>query len=361
MTETKNYDGFVRPNPIIGTPNEDALDFPGKQSYPDTCAIRCQESIIRQFTGIEMPESYYVKEATEHGWYTPGQGTSIKNVGKLLELHHIPVNYYEDANIFNLTSELAQGHKVIIGVNSAELWQDGSPLQDIFHKFGLSRADHAVVVTGIDTTDPDHVKVIISDPGTGQAEAVYPMEQFVESWKDSHFIMIATQNPPPQDMHLPEMSNFNYDMGHITHIGAMQYEDLEKMMQENPVSFSGHVRDEQKDNGYFGINEHDHPIIDSMAERVNTMLDFIKGGGAIGLLNNVFNHEVGHETLAPMDTHDYQTSLEGVNEVAPTYHSEIHELNVHHEPVSLESEHVQTSDDIADNPDTDTGWDHHSE
>ena len=42
---------------MIGTPMEDGLHFPGKQNYPDTCSIRCQEYILETFTGQEFDEN----------------------------------------------------------------------------------------------------------------------------------------------------------------------------------------------------------------------------------------------------------------------------------------------------------------
>lgn len=215
---------FTRPDPVLGTPQSDGDYFPGQQSYSDTCAIRCQEFIIRQYTGIDAPEKLFVDEARAHGWYEDGHGTKPQDVGKLLELHGIAVNRYVHANQWHLASELMQGHKVIIGVDSDDLWRQNPILTDLRHLFGLGVADHAVVVSGIDTTDPDHVQVIVSDPGTGEAAAHYPLEQFVSAWRDSDFFMVATQEPPPPHLDLPEMSHFDYDAGHIDHAGDLSWD-----------------------------------------------------------------------------------------------------------------------------------------
>lgn len=221
-----NSHDFTRPDPVLGTPLSDGDYFPGQQSYADTCAIRCQEFIIRQYTGVDAPEKLFVDEARAHGWYQDGHGTNPADVGKLLELHGIPVHRYVEANQWHLASELMQGHKVIIGVDSDELWRQNPILTDLRHIFGVGAADHAVVVSGIDTSDPDHVKVIVSDPGTGEAAAHYPLEQFVSAWSDSNFFMVATQEPPPAHLHLPEMSHFDYESGHIDHVGALSWDDF---------------------------------------------------------------------------------------------------------------------------------------
>ena len=214
-----------RADPHFGTPQHDRAFWEGQQSYADTCAIRCQEYILQQFTGVDFPEKELVDEAKEHGWYRPGHGTSMQDVGNLLELHGVTVNRYTEANVFHLANELAQGHKVIIGVESSKLWGHNSMLDSMVDAirghFGLGGADHAVVVSGIDTTDPHHVKVIISDPGDGKAVASYPMEQFLHAWEGSQFYMVATQDPAPA--HLPEMSGFDYSSGHVSTIANVPY------------------------------------------------------------------------------------------------------------------------------------------
>ena len=215
---------FQQPDPTIGTPDADSSFFPGQQSYPDTCAIRCQEFVLEQFTGMDFDETALVQECQQNGWYAPGGGTSPEDVGNLLEAHGVAVNRYANANIFNLASELAQGHKVIIGVDSGELWKQHPILENIEDFFGINGADHAVVISGIDTSDPNQTYVIVSDPGTGEAVARYPMEQFLDAWQDSDFFMVATQQPAPS--YLPEMVNFPYDVGHIPEVSGIPYDQF---------------------------------------------------------------------------------------------------------------------------------------
>lgn len=207
---------------IIGTPIEDAGVWDGRQSYSDTCAVRCQEFILEQFTGQEFDEAALVAESAANGWYVPGEGTNPAEVGNLLEAHGVEVNRYEFATTYDLASELAQGHKVIVGVDAGELWD---PMRDaIESSYGLDSADHAVVVSGIDTTDPDNLRVIISDPGTGNPVATYPMDQFLSAWQDSGFYMVATADPAPS--HLPEMVNFAYEEGHVPEVLGMSFDEL---------------------------------------------------------------------------------------------------------------------------------------
>lgn len=216
----------------IGLPGADGRSSWVQQHYEDTSAIRCQELILRDF-GVNVSEDGLRREAAIYGWYEPGVGTSLYDIGNLLELHSVPVHRYEDATIFNLTSELAQGHKVIVGVDSGELWYRNALLDAIFDKLGFSGADHAVVVSGIDTSDRNHIKVIVSDPGTGEVAASYPLEQFVDAWQDSGFFMVATQNPAPH--WVPEMANFDYAKGHIDQVWGVDYSEFESLADQPQV------------------------------------------------------------------------------------------------------------------------------
>jgi hypothetical protein len=214
---------FDQPDAVIGTPDEDASVWDGVQSYQDTCGIRCQEFILEQFTGLEFSEDDLVRESAANGWYLPGFGSKLEDLGNLLEAHGVAVNRFEGASVFHLANELAQGHKVIIAVDCDQLWTVGGdpPLRDVVVPEG---PDHAVVVSGIDTTDPFDPHVIVSDPGTGEAVARYPLEQFLHAWKASNFSMVATAEAAPP--HLPEMANFPYEEGHIPQIADMTFEQF---------------------------------------------------------------------------------------------------------------------------------------
>ena len=206
-----DIEGFPSP---VGDVTGDVVSivdvWDGAQSYPTSCAIRCQEMIIELYTGEEIDEHVLVQEAYDRGWWKPGEGTSVTDIGNLLELNGIEVNRFENSNIFHLADQLAQGHKVIIGVDSGELWDQLPFLEDIQDAFFFESADHAVIVSGIDTTDPGNPQVIISDPGTGEAAVSYPLDQFIDAWKDSDFFMIATTEPPAVE-YAPELVNLDID------------------------------------------------------------------------------------------------------------------------------------------------------
>ncbi len=214
-----------RLDPTFGTPGQDSAFWEGKQQLPYDCAIKCQQFILEQFTGHAVSEDTLVREAVEQGWYAPDHGTRTGDVGNLLELHGVDVTQYEHADQFHLAMELSQGHKVIVVVESEALWHQNPLLEALSDLLGIhGAADHAVVVSGIDTSDPEHVQVQVSDPGTGEALATYPMEQFLDAWHGSDFFMVATQAPAPA--HLPEMAHFDYSVGHIADVAGLPYDQF---------------------------------------------------------------------------------------------------------------------------------------
>jgi len=187
------------------------------QGYSDTCAIRSQQLILNDF-GIDVSQEELINQSIKNGWYTPDTGgTLFTDIGKLLESHGVDVKVTHNANIFNLTSELAQGKRVIIGVDSGELWSSNSVLEDISEAhedatFG-GIADHALIVSGVDASDPNNPLVVITDPGTGHAAKEYPLDEFLDAWEDSGYTMWSTENAP---------ADFGID--HVPNIGELPYE-----------------------------------------------------------------------------------------------------------------------------------------
>jgi hypothetical protein len=207
-----DIEGFHTPPGDVTGDVESIIEvWDGRQSYPTTCAVRCEEIIIEVYRGGDIDEHVLVQEAYDKGWWRPGVGTSPEDIGNLLESHGIEINRFTSSNIFHLADELAKGHRVIIGVDSGELWNQMPFLEYLQDAFGFEEADHAVIVSGIDTTDPGNPLVIISDPGTGEAAAHYPLDEFLDAWEDSDFFMIATTEPPPVE-YASELVNLDNDL-----------------------------------------------------------------------------------------------------------------------------------------------------
>lgn len=164
-----------------------------QQTYIDTCAIKSQQLILDTF-GIDVSEDELMKEAMQLQIYQPGHGTPLQHMGDLLELHGVESTMFESANKYTLMHELAQGHQVMVAVDSAELWSPSfwERIKDFF--FGET-PNHALIVTGVDTTNSEEIEVILTDPGTGNVMR-YPYDQFADAWSDSSFTMLATNESP---------------------------------------------------------------------------------------------------------------------------------------------------------------------
>ena len=190
---------------ILGVPNAQA-DFWDMQEFADNCEPTSESFIIRQFgfDGISTNDFAYISQA--NGWYMPGGGTSPEHMGDLMDIFGIENHTNPNASIEDLAAEIMQGHGVIVGVRSDQLWDQG-PLQELWNwaakQFGFdnpvdSPADHALCVTGFDLSDPDHPMVIVNDPGHPQgAGQAYPLDRFMDAWENSNFHMTATDNPLP--------------------------------------------------------------------------------------------------------------------------------------------------------------------
>lgn len=213
---------------IIGESPDDIMSPEVYQVYPDTCAIKSQQLILKDF-GLDFDQEHLINEAMEMQIFEPGSGTMPEDVGKLLELHGVPVETTSNASILDLTRALAQGHKVIIGVDSGELWHDGAG--EMFEDFLMEQADHALIVAGIDVSSNE---VILTDPGSGAEGARYPMDKFLDAWHDSGNFMVETEQPAPV-VYCPEMTGFDYEAGHIDTIGAMPWDFFENQVLPLPV------------------------------------------------------------------------------------------------------------------------------
>jgi len=219
----------------IGDPYEQAA-FWEPQTTDDSCAVVAQMSILNQYLDHPISQEEAIYHAASYG-YTPGYGTSSDALGGLLEAYGVSTHSVENATIEQLAAELQQGHRVIVGVNSDELWQVG-PLGEFGNwlrdAFGLdnadfSPADHAVSVSGLDLSDIKNPKVIINDSGdpTG-AGKLYPLDQFMDAWANNDFSYVATSSPPD----LSDIPS-NFDIGDFlgwTATAAIAFSGIDPMV-----------------------------------------------------------------------------------------------------------------------------------
>jgi Peptidase_C39 like family len=181
------------------------------QQYDD-CVLMSTADVVGQITGREPSERAIIKVAQE----TPsqshpgsiyvkptnkknpnsGMGTSVLDIPTLLAHYGVDAEWTDadDAErtgiptgMQELEQLLGAGHKVIISINAEMIWDQPIEHKD---KDGNPRADHAVVVTGVDTANG---VVHLNDSGTpdGRDEQI-PMALFVKTWATSHDFMVVT-------------------------------------------------------------------------------------------------------------------------------------------------------------------------
>jgi hypothetical protein len=270
------------------------------QGQQPTCAVRSQEIILRDY-GIVVPQEELAKFAEANGWYdsNPNHGGTPSNcIGNLLEVYGIHTKQSNDNTIFDLVNELKEGHRVIVSVDANELWaktwleKQVWKLEDRFQQGG----NHALIVAGVEVNpnDLNDIKVVLTDPGTGNLRIEYELSDFMEAWRDSNCMMIATTTPAPYqynaEMHQMEYSQFATDFMANNHFGYMNDFSIDFPALDytayNPYYMDGHLNyiggmdydtfQEHWHNGdHFDISMFDSPYFDDFTNHSfnNTIFD----------------------------------------------------------------------------------------
>jgi Peptidase_C39 like family len=186
--------GFDYPH-AFGAPDLDTTYWQ-HQETDYTCAVVSQQTILNELTGHHYTEGELLQEATANGWCTD-TGTPINSMHKLLEAHGVETEQSAGHSLDDITAQLAQGHKVVVAINAEDIWHYENAVGDVvlrdYGHIPLNSPDHAVVVTGIDYTNPAAPMVILNDSGTpnGAAEMV-PAGVFMVAWEHSNNYMVNT-------------------------------------------------------------------------------------------------------------------------------------------------------------------------
>lgn len=223
-----------------------------QQPDDHSCGLRCQQIILRDF-GIDIPFEELEKYALDAGVYSE-TGMYTYDIGKVLEMAGVDMHQVKGGTIYDLTNELAQGHRVIVGVDAYELWNDDTIMGKLTNwmsdVIGNQGGNHALIVAGVEVnpTNPNDVKVVLTDPGTGHLRIEYPIDQFMDAWKDSNCFMAATDEAAPYQydaatgMEVP--SNFVVDH-HFNQFVVDNGYQLNPDMINTPVgyqpTFNGHL------------------------------------------------------------------------------------------------------------------------
>lgn len=178
------------------------------------CAIRAQQIVLHNY-GIEASMEELTELAKKHGWFEEGKGSAFDFVGELLNHYGVESVQMRNAGVYHIMYELSQGHKIIVGVD-ADAADNGE-------------AQHVMLVAGIDTTDPEHLKVVVRDPSHPEQVETYLANEFMDHWKHTGCFMVSTKQPAPLSAN-PEMQHFDYELGYVRKFANVAYEEIVKRL-----------------------------------------------------------------------------------------------------------------------------------
>lgn len=162
-----------------------------RYQHQQDCGLMAAADVVGQLTrreptqlGIELRGVFTKSEAHRGGIYR-FDGTSPEDLVVLMGKYGIQSQLTTGNTMQGLEQDLAGGHKVIAAVNAETIW-NYPPGQGT-----RTAADHAVVVTGVDTRDD---VVHLNDSGTpnGRNEQI-PMATFTTAWATGDNLLVVTQ------------------------------------------------------------------------------------------------------------------------------------------------------------------------
>lgn len=302
-----------------------------QQPDDHSCALRSQQIVLRDF-GIDIPFEKLEELALSYGVYTD-QGTYTYDIGKVLQIAGVDMHQVQGSTFLDLTNELAQGHRVIVSVDANELWytDSASKLKNWFNDvIGIQGGNHALIVAGVEVNpqNPNDVKVVLTDPGAGHLRVEYPLDQFMDAWKDSKCFMAATDYPAPYQydpetgMEVPSnfmvqqfvndfISSNSYQLnpdlinipadyqpaftGHLDMVGNLDYDSFEKIYQDfkdsqfpSSLTIKEQIEEQAERNANFDASPATRNFNED-SEMVETSIDEI-GRTNLDYADNHYNH-----------------------------------------------------------------------
>jgi hypothetical protein len=168
----------------VGNPIAEA-EFYRPQTSPVSCAVVTQRNILESLTGHSFTEEDLMKYATDKGVFDPKTGTLSTHISAILRDCGFDCIDYSSASFEMIEASLRDGHKVMVGIDGNEIW---SPLRDALTQEVLEQENlyHCLQVTGVDYSDPQDIKVILSDSGVGNgAMNAVSLKDFLSAWEDA--------------------------------------------------------------------------------------------------------------------------------------------------------------------------------
>jgi hypothetical protein len=159
--------------------------------HGEDCGLMAVADVVGQIKGREPSQigielrGTFTKSEAHRGRIYRFDGTSVEDMVVLLQKYGIQSQLTTGNTLGGLEQDLAGGRKVIAALNAETIWNYPAG------QGNRTEADHAVVVTGVDTrTDIVH----LNDSGTpnGRDEQI-PMATFAQAWATGNNLLIVTQ------------------------------------------------------------------------------------------------------------------------------------------------------------------------
>ncbi len=159
--------------------------------HQEDCGLMAVADVVGQIKGREPTQvgielrGVFTKSEAHRGRIYRFDGTSPEDLVVLLQKYGIQSQLTTGNSMGTVEQDLAGGHKVIAALNAETIW-NYPPGQG-----NRNEADHAVVVTGVDTRNDI---VHLNDSGTpnGRNEQI-PMATFTRAWATGNDMLIVTQ------------------------------------------------------------------------------------------------------------------------------------------------------------------------
>ncbi len=162
-----------------------------RYQHQEDCGLMAVADVVGQLTGREPSQigielrGVFTKSEAHRGDVYHFDGTSPEDLVLLLGKYGIQSQLTTGNTMQTIEQDLTGGHKVIAALNAETIWNYPPG------KGQRTQADHAVVVTGVDTRDDI---VHLNDSGTpnGRDERI-PLATFTQAWATGDNLLIVTQ------------------------------------------------------------------------------------------------------------------------------------------------------------------------
>ena len=162
-----------------------------RYQHQEDCGLMAVADVVGQVTGHEPLQigielrGLFTPSTDHQGSIYAFDGTSPQDMVALLEHYGVASELSTGNTLTGLEQDLAGGRKVIAGLNAETIWN---------YPAGQGQrtdADHAVVVTGVDTAND---VVHLNDSGTpdGRDEQI-PLATFTQAWGTGNNLLIVTR------------------------------------------------------------------------------------------------------------------------------------------------------------------------